>query len=134
MNNWKLRRTIAAVAAPIALLTVFAPTATADIEATGNWSVHTQRDTVTVKVSYHRAPDNDHPYRCWAEFLTARRFTMSWLTYDTYVFRDVPPGSHTISATCEDEDRDQVDIGTIRISMPGPEHRHFAGSNHFVIG
>jgi len=78
-------------------------------------------------------PDNDHPYRCWAEFLAARRFTMSWPTYDTYVFRDIPPGSHTISATCEDEDRDQVGVGTMRVSMPGPEHRHFVGSNHFVI-
>ena len=65
MKGSKLGRAAIALAAPLALTTGLAPTASAvDPYPYGSWSVSVREHTITVKFIYYRAPEADYPHYC----------------------------------------------------------------------
>jgi hypothetical protein len=112
-----------------------APAASADIETTVSWAVFTKEDSVQVRFNYHQSPDRDWPYTCRASILSAgtRSLDMNTVTYGAIEFTDVSEGTHTVSATCENSDGVQQDVGRILFQLPGPDHWRLARTQHAVI-
>lgn len=101
----------------------------------GLWSVTTRNDTVSVKFSYARPPDEDYPLLCQAALDDGRPLIAEiWFAnHATVVFYGVPPGENTVRSSCEDSDGVQRRIGSIAVSMPGPPTSHFVATKHFIF-
>ncbi|MEE2057090.1 hypothetical protein [Rhodococcus artemisiae] len=136
MDGRKIRRGALALAAPVVLLTSFAPAASAEEDTTGSWTITTQRDTATAHIVYHNLPyDEDPPFRCYVNLLgRAAALEILFDKHERATFTGITTtGPHEATATCENEKGAQESIGSIHFDMPGPEHPHLAGTQHFII-
>lgn len=138
MKGSKLGRAAVALAAPLALMTGLAPTASAvDPYPYGSWSVSVRENTITVKFIYYRAPEADHPHYCNAVIdgiPDVRVAEIYYAEYETVKFDNVPDGDYTVDADCQDDDHEYRSVGSIDVSIPGPAQTRFVGSRHFSFG
>lgn len=135
MDARRILRGLIMLIAPCALLASMAPIATADDDDTTlSWSVFTRNDSVLVRFNYHDAPDRDTPYTCTADIVgTKQSVDMNTVTYGTVEFTGVSEGTHTVSATCENESGSQSSVGRILFQLPGPDKWHLVRTQHAII-